>query len=283
MQEKLSVKKVYTNACKYVVGHLGTFGLLTVFYYLGNLLPMLIGLNSFKVVVVVYYFLFLYIAAGLYYKQEVILKKDIFVSAGLRFLTVFLLFLASVLISSLMINLALDCVRNALPGGNTIVYIAVHSTTWMIAKYLFIFALVVIFLIIPSFAFVSEISGKARSILTTYVKVKGSIVYVAVTAAIAYILLILTIALCTPLRLNPFIVEFIRDLMIVFITVVYFKMYDFFYKIPQSKKQNNTFSLHIKDEDGDEPMVQADNNKAAVSKKDVSSSSKKKSSRNKGE
>ena len=48
MQERLSVKKVYRNAYRYVTSHWFAFVFLTVFYFLGSLLPMLakrIGLD----------------------------------------------------------------------------------------------------------------------------------------------------------------------------------------------------------------------------------------------
>ena len=237
MQENLSVKKVYVNALKYVASHLGTFSLLTILYFLGNLLPMLIGLNSFKAVIIVYYYLFLYLAAGRYYKQQFILDKDILGAAAMRFLTVSLLFLASILICSLMLNLILDFIRHTLFGGEGLVFLIVHSTYWQVVKYLFIFVLFVVFFVIPSFAFVSVISGKSRSILTTYVKTKGNHFRIAVTSAIAYFLLSLVIGICFLFKINSFVAEFMRDIVLVFIMIVYFKMYDFFYKIPQSKQQ----------------------------------------------
>jgi hypothetical protein len=196
MQEKLSIKKVYVNAFKYVIGNIKAFSLLTIFYFLGNLLPMFIGLNSFKLVILVYYYLFLYLAAGYYYKQQILFKRDVFMAAGLRFLTVSLVFLAAILISTLMINLALDFIRNAVPGGSVAVYVVLHSLIWQIAKYLFLFILFIAFFIIPSFSFVSEISGKGRSVLTTYVKTKGSIIQIAVVAALSYLLLSAIIGIC---------------------------------------------------------------------------------------
>lgn len=39
MQEKLSIKKVYRNAYRYVASHLFAFAFLTIFYFLGSLLP----------------------------------------------------------------------------------------------------------------------------------------------------------------------------------------------------------------------------------------------------
>jgi len=235
MQEKLSVKKVYMNAFRYVVRNIKVFSFLTIFYFLGNLLPMFIGLNSFKAVILVYYYLFLYLAAGYYYQQQILFKRDIFIAAGLRFLTVSLVFLAAILISTLVINLILDFIRDVIPGGGVVVYFILHSLIWQISKYLFIFVLFIIFFIIPSFSFVSEISGKGRSILTTYVKTKGSIIRIAVVSVLSYLLLSVIIGICILFKVNYLVAELIRDIAIVFITIVYFRMYDFFYKIPQNK------------------------------------------------
>jgi len=51
MQENLSVKKVYVNALKYVASHLGTFSLLTILYFLGNLAMMV-----FKYTGIIFFF-----------------------------------------------------------------------------------------------------------------------------------------------------------------------------------------------------------------------------------
>ena len=67
MQEKLSIKKVYRNAYRYVASHLFAFAFLTIFYFLGSLLPMIFGSSSFWGVSLAYNYLFFYFAAGCYY------------------------------------------------------------------------------------------------------------------------------------------------------------------------------------------------------------------------
>lgn len=228
MQEKLSVQKVYANSCRYVARHMVAFIFLTGFYFLGSLLPMIIGATSFRMLMLPYYYLFLYFAAGFYYKQQILWDKRIFFSAGLRFLTAILLFLAAILLSNFAINFFLDFLRASFGGGKLLVQIILKSTAWLIGKYIFIFLLFISFFVVPSFAFVSEITGKSRSLLTTYVKTKGNMLRIGFVAAIAFILLLVTMITLT--LVSPFVAEFARTVILVFITLVYFKMYDFFYK-----------------------------------------------------
>ena len=235
MQEKLSIKKVYFNAGRYTGRHIMAFLFLAGLYYIGNLLPMIIGVNSFKIVAIPSFFLFLYIAAGCYYKEKLLLDRKIFISSVMRFLSVALFFLAAMLICSFMLNLVLDFIRRAFIGGEAVVYMALHSVAGLIVKYLFEFMLFIIFFVIPAFAFISEISGKSRSFLTAYAKTKGNIIRISLVCAINYILLMLIIGICVLLKMNTFIVEIFRVFVLVFIMITYFKMYDFFYKVPQKK------------------------------------------------
>ena len=145
MQEKLSVRKVYVNAYKYVVGHLTAFAFLVLFYFLGSLLPMFIGLSSFRLVMLVYYYLFLYFAAGCFYKQQIILDFHVFTAAGLRFITAIMLFLAAILICTFGINIALSLTRHLFADASDFIYAVLNSSIWQIIKYLFIFWLFIIF------------------------------------------------------------------------------------------------------------------------------------------
>lgn len=257
MQDKLSVKKVYANAVKYTAGHLFAFAFLVIFYYLGSLLPMLIGTTSFKVLMIPYYYLFLYFSAGFYYKQQILLDKEVFLHAGLRFLTAILLFLAAILLSTFAINLVLSFIRVSFFGGEALVFVILHSLTWQVLKYLFLFLLFVAFFIVPSFAFVSEITGKSRSLLTAYAKTKGNILRIAVV--VLFSLFSMLLALYIFRFLTPYITEFIRDVVLVFITISYFKMYDFFYKVPQSKrKTEKAAQTDDKTDDKKEEEIQVD-------------------------
>ena len=237
MQEKLSVKKVYANTVKYTAGHLFAFAFLVIFYYLGSLLPMFIGITSFNMLMIPYYYLFLYFAAGFYYKQQILRDRKTFFHAGLRFLTAILLFLAAILVSTFTINLVLNFIRVSFFGGETIVFVILHCLTWQVLKYLFIFLLFILFFVVPSFAFVSEITGKSRSLLTTYVKTKGNILRIAVVVLFSMFFIVL--ALYVFRFLPPYITELIRDVVFVFITIAYFKMYDFFYKTPETKHKTD--------------------------------------------
>lgn len=245
MQERLSIKKVFKNAVRYVIRHLFAFLFLTIFYFLGSLLPMLIGLSSFKVatllVMFFYSYIFFYFAAGCYYKQQILLDRQAFFAASLRFLTAILLFLASILLSSFMINLVLSFIKSSFMGGEAIIFLILHSLQWLIGKYLFIFLLFIIFFIIPSFAFISEITGKSRSILAAYAKTKGNVIKIAIVAAFCFALLLLTMGIFA--WANPFVATLARAIILVFITIVYFKVYDFFYKLPQNKKTNQPLEL----------------------------------------
>ena len=251
MQEKLSIKKVYKNAGVYMVRHFPAFIFLVVLYYVGNLLPMIIGINSFKIIAIPSFFLFLYIAAGCYYKEKLLLDRKIFISAVLRFLTVALFFLAAMLICSFILNLILDVIRRAFMGGEAVVFMMLHSVAGLIVKYLFEFMLFISFFVIPAFAFISEISGKSRSFLTAYAKTKGNVIRISLICAIDYVMLMLIIGICVLLRMNTFVVEIFRVFVLIFIMITYFKMYDFFYKIPQKKTSDTEIKQDtlIKDED----------------------------------
>ena len=43
MIEKLSVRKIYRNAYRYIISHLFAFFFLTIFYFVGSLLPRFLG------------------------------------------------------------------------------------------------------------------------------------------------------------------------------------------------------------------------------------------------
>ncbi len=282
MQEKLSVRKVYVNAYKYVVGHLTAFAFLVLFYFLGSLLPMFIGLSSFRLVMLVYYYLFLYFAAGCFYKQQIILDFHVFTAAGLRFITAIMLFLAAILICTFGINIALSLTRHLFADASDFIYAVLNSSIWQIIKYLFIFWLFIIFFLIPSFAFISEITGKNRSTLTAFAKTKGNIVKISVVAAIAFALMYCLVVVCFFLKVNVLAAEFIRDIALVFMTVVYFKMYDFFYKVPQSKGKPKEMKIDNAVTDKEIKLAAADGmNKKVVAEK--SGSRKAKSVKTKGD
>lgn len=244
MQEKLSVKKVYRNAFRYVTSHLFAYGFLSVFYFLGSLAPMVIGATSFsfRVVHLLYIYLFFYFAAGFYYKQQILKDKELFVAAGLRFLTAVVLFLTSILASTVAINFLLYFVKEALPtGGEVLVSLILGSVFWLVGKYLFIFMLFVVFFIVPLFTFVSEITGKSRSLLNAYAKAKGNFIRIAMTAIASFVILLVTMIVLT--FVNPIVAELVRSLILAFISIVYFKMYDFFYNFPLNKRGKKEVAL----------------------------------------
>lgn len=234
MQEKLSVAKVYRNAYRFVSSHLFAFAFLTVFYFLGSLLPMLIGITFFKVFFMVYLYLFFYFAAGCYYKQQILWDREIFVAAGLRFLTAVALFCIALLCSSVGINLGINFLKITFSNGEGIIDLLLNSPIWLIGKYLFIFTLFVVFFIVPSFAFVSEITGDNRSLLTTFVVTKGNLFNIGVVVFISFMLLLLI--MYGLVNANMVIATFIRSIVLVFVSILYFKMYDFFYIYPKAKE-----------------------------------------------
>jgi len=251
MQEKLSVQKVYLNAYKYIATHFNAFAMLVFFYFAGSLLPTLLGLTSYRALLffyMVYYYLFLYFATGLYYKKQFLLNKDIFTRASLRFLTVCVLFLAAVLVGNFSLSLARYFFSNIFVDGNSLFVAILNSSLWQICNFLFFFILFIIFFVIPSFVFVSEISEKSRSVLTAYAKVKGNILKIAMIGVVAYLLLLIVIYLASVLRVNLYVAELMRDVVFVFLIIAYFKMYDFFYRIPENKNpdaQDNKKEIKI--------------------------------------
>ena len=236
--EKLSIKEVYSNAGKYVLAHTKGFLFLVIFYFIGSLIPLLIGINAYWLVRLIYFYLLLYFAAGFYYKQQFLWDLPLFWHAGLRFLTAATMFLLSMLLSTFCINITLGFIRNSLFGGNLGVHLLMDSITWQICKYLFIFLLLITFFLIPSFAFISEISGKSRSVINAYVKTKGNIIRIALVAFCSLLLMFVIMAAVS--FLTPYMAELVYAFIIVFLTIVYFKMYDFFYSIPQSKRVSKT-------------------------------------------
>ena len=168
MQEKLSIKKVYRNAYRYVASHLFAFAFLTIFYFLGSLLPMIFGSSSFWGVSLAYNYLFFYFAAGCYYKQRILWDREVFTAAGLRFLLAIVLFVLSIFVSSLAINVGIHIIGRLFPvHGPAAVSAVLESLPWLLAKRIFIFFLFIAFFIVPSFAFVSEITGKKRLLQLT--------------------------------------------------------------------------------------------------------------------
>lgn len=268
MQEKLSVRKVYVNAYKYVSSHPMAFAFLILFYFLGSLLPMVIGLSSFRLVMFIYYYLFLYFAAGCFYKQQIILDFHTFTAAGLRFITAIMLFLAAILICTFGINIVISFARHLFADSSDFIYAVLNSSLWQIIKYLFIFWLFIIFFLVPSFAFLSEITGKNRSTLTAFAKTKGNVINISIAAAIAYGLMYCIIVACFFLKVNVLAAEFIRDIALVFMTIVYFKMYDFFYKVPQSKSKPKEIKLDTAVSDKEIKLAAADSLVKKVFNKD---------------
>lgn len=239
MKEKLSVRKVYRNAYRYVASHLFAFAFLTVFYLLGSLLPMVIGTASFKFVSLIYTYLFFYFAAGCYYKQQILWDKGIFIAAGVRFAAAIALFMTSIVMATLAINTGIYFFRIVFPaGGSAFLDTILNSTFWLIGKYAFIFVLFIIFFMVPSFAFVSEITGKNRSLLTTYAKTKGNLFKIGLVALGAFVLLLLFMGILS--HAHFLAVAVARAAILVYISILYFKMYDFFYGLPQSKRAKKT-------------------------------------------
>lgn len=250
MQEKLSIKKVYVDALQYVATHLGAFAFLTVFYFLGSLMPMFIGMTPYKILMIPYYYLFLYFAAGCYYKQQILWDIHIFFAATVRFFTAVLLFVAILSLSNYLINFGFGFISDSLFGGKLVVGLIIKSATWQVIKYFLMFILVIVFFVIPSFAFVSEISGKNRSLLMTYVKTKGNVIQISMIIFIASVVLIFIIWLLIKF-INPIFVELTRTILLVSYSIVYFKMYDFFYcqttrhKSSKSKKKEKNEQKEI--------------------------------------
>lgn len=266
MKEKLSVRKVYRNAYRYVLSHVFAFLFLTVFYFLGSLLPMFVGAELFKVISPVYTYLFFYFAAGCYYKQQILWDKQIFIMASVRFLIAVALFLTSIVMSSILINSLIYFARLLFPMVNTgISEMILGSATWLLGKYTFIFVLFILFFMVPSFAFVSEITGKNRSLLTTYAKTKGNLTKVGAVALGAFFILLVAMFILS--RVNFLITTFVRASVLVYISILYFKMYDFFYGLPQNKREkkqdkqiefDNNESDMIDFEVSDEAMIMSE-------------------------
>ena len=111
--------------------------------------------------------------------------------------------------------------------GNNFIDWLLSSYIWLIGKNLFILFLFVLFFIIPSFAFVSEINAKNKSLLVTYIKTKGNVFRICLVVFIAFFLLLLIMFLMS--YLNIILAAFLRSVVFVYISLLYFKMYDFFY------------------------------------------------------
>ena len=232
MQEKLSVAKVYRNAYRYVASHLFAFAFLTIFYFLGSLLPIFVGLTFFKILFPICLYLFFYFATGCYYKQKLLWDKSIFIATGMRFLTACAIFLLALVISSVLINFGIYFIMATFPNTGNFFGLLFASPIWLVGKYVFMFLLFVTFFIIPSFAFVSEVTGQDRSLLITYVKTKGNILRIATVVAVSLIFLCVMMFLLTYVSIVT--ASLVRAMVLVFICIMYFKMYDFFYRIPNT-------------------------------------------------
>ena len=228
MKEKLSVWKIYRNSYRYLVSHLFAFAFLTIFYFIGNILPILIGIHSgflYSVFTAIYAFVFFFFAAGCYFKQQLLFNKEIFIASGIRFFLAVALFLIALLVANFLINFSILNISASF--GNNFIDWLLSSYIWLIGKNLFILFLFVLFFIIPSFAFVSEINAKNKSLLVTYIKTKGNVFRICLVVFIAFFLLLLIMFLMS--YLNIILAAFLRSVVFVYISLLYFKMYDFFY------------------------------------------------------
>lgn len=242
MREKLSVRKVYRNAYRYVMSHLFAFAFLTIFYFIGSLPALLfdVAAQPYQAFSLVYMYVFFYFAAGCYFKQQILWNRKIFIPASLRFLMAVALFLFSIFVASLGINVGIFIIKRLFgESGLAITMAVLTSPCWLIIKYLIIFMLFVVFFIVPSFAFVSEITGRSRSLLMTYVKTKGSLLRIAIASFSACVLMLgLMLAL---MYVNILLASVARAAILAFVSILYFKMYDFFYNFPlQSMKRDAT-------------------------------------------
>ena len=245
MKEKLSVRKVYRNAYRYVLSHLFAFAFLTIFYFTGSLLPMLLGTSSFKLISLIYMYIFFYFATGCYFKQQLLWDKQLFIAASIRFLSAIFIFLFSIFVASLAINFCIAFVKDIFGEvGFAITKALLNGPWWLLGKYICIFLLFVTFFIVPSFTFVSEITGKSHSLLLAYSKTRGSLVSIAVTAFTALVALILIMFLLT--FVNIYVAAVARAALLAFVSILYFKMYDFFYNFPQNKKEKTTMGHLLK-------------------------------------
>ena len=233
--EKMLVKKVYKNAFNYVATHSKGFLFLTFFYYLVSLLPIA---NAYLHLLCLY--LLLYFAAGLYYKQRILLDIHTFAQATVRFITAIMLFIISMLLCSLCINVLINIICAGHVDCNIYINQIMENNLGITIKYLVLFFLLVIFFLIPSFTFVSEISGKSRSVIAAYAKTKGNLPQISIVVIIAVILTWLFMAIFA--FVNPYIAQLAYSTALVFGTIVYFKMYDFFYSIPQAKRPTKSKS-----------------------------------------
>ena len=242
MQEKLSVRKVYRNAYRYVLSHLFAFAFLTIFYFTGSLLPMLLGASSFKLISLIYMYVFFYFATGCYFRQQLLWDKQLFISASIRFLTAIFIFLFSIFVATLAINFCIAFVKDIFGEvGFAITKALLNGPWWLVGKYICIFLLFVTFFIVPSFTFVSEITGKSHSLLLAFSKTRGSLGSIAVTAFTALAALILIMFLLT--FVNIYVAAVARAALLAFVSILYFKMYDFFYNFPQNKKDKSDITI----------------------------------------
>ncbi len=238
MKEKLSVWKIYRNAYRYLVSHLFAFAFLTIFYFIGSLFPMFLGSSSFFAISGIYIYLFFYFAAGCYYKQQILWNKNIFISATLRFISAIALFVVALLITSFILNIGINFLKISLGDGFSEFFDnLLQSVVWQVGKYICIFLIFVIFFLIPSFSFVSEITGKNKSLLFTYIKTKGNILRISFVTFISFVLLVCLMLLLA--QINLWIASFARSAILVFVSILYFKMYDFFYLFPVKNISNN--------------------------------------------
>lgn len=237
MKEKLSVWKIYRNAYRYLLSHLFAFAFLTIFYFIGNLFPMFLGKSSFFIISGIYIYLFFYFAAGCYYRQQILWDKSIFISATLRFISAIVLFVVALLVISFILNIGINFLKISFGEGfNDIFDNILNSVFWQIGKYICIFLIFVVFFLIPSFSFVSEITGKNKSLLFTYIKTKGNIFRISFVTFISFVLLVCLMLLLA--RINIWIASFARSAILVFVSILYFKMYDFFYLFPIKNYKN---------------------------------------------
>ena len=68
------------------------------------------------------------------------------------------------------------------------------------------------------------------SMKAAYIKTKGNILRISFVTFISFVLLVCLMLLLA--RINLWIASFARSAILVFVSILYFKMYDFFYLFP---------------------------------------------------
>lgn len=238
MTKRLPVYSIFKQSFAYMIANYQMLSLFCGLSFLGiymlggfNLTDNLIG-GAFYLL---YTYLFYFIFVRVYFKRRPLFKKDEFLNALVRIITISLLAFASLMLleTIFLFFLWLLTPLEVYPHITSLWERFVASNTFRYALYGGMFLFTTIIFYIPALAWVSAVIGRNASITLTFFHTKDNYLRIFLICFIVYGLLPFAIFI---LSANSWL---LRALFTAFFTiiqcVIYLHIYEFFYKVKKHK------------------------------------------------